>query len=271
MTIRYNLTFLTSRPEPRLPRSIADTPDSRVPPGRMLSHARWRFGWAPSLLLHALLGVIVLLGVRFPPKQMQLAPPTISVEFAQPEPMAPQPQQPQQEPPEPPPTPEPPPSMPSPTHAFTPPEPAPPKPSPPRPPAPRRNVPTRQAPAPAASHGSQAVAAPGPAPAAIAPPAPVIAPVIASPPVSPGWDSTVSAWIAAHKTYPDAARRSSAQGEITIRFNVAPDGNVLSVEIVRGSGSDILDQSARAMLQGARLPPPLVEVTRAVRLHYKLD
>jgi TonB family protein len=56
-----------------------------------------------------------------------------------------------------------------------------------------------------------------------------------------------------------------------VRFTVAPDGRVLGVEIVRGSGSAPLDDAVRALLADARVPPPQAQVTRTVRLRYRLE
>ena len=109
---------------------------------------------------------------------------------------------------------------------------------------------------------------PEPALSALRPPAAASAPA-AQP--SPGWDGLIAAWLAAHKSYPEAARSRGEEGEVTVRFTVAPDGRVLDVEVVRGSGSAVLDDVARALLAGARVPPPQAPVTRTVRLRYRLE
>ncbi len=96
------------------------------------------------------------------------------------------------------------------------------------------------------------------------------APAFAAQP-SPGWDGLIAAWLALHKSYPEAARSRGEEGEVVVRFTVAPDGHVLGVEIVRSSGSALLDDAARALLAGARVPPPQVPETRTVRLRYHLE
>jgi periplasmic protein TonB len=101
-------------------------------------------------------------------------------------------------------------------------------------------------------------------PAATSAPAPTVQP-------APGWDSLIAAWLALHKSYPEAARSRGEEGEVVVRFTVAPDGRVLGVEIVRGSGSAPLDDAARTLLAGARVPPPRAQVTRTVRLRYRLE
>ena len=56
-----------------------------------------------------------------------------------------------------------------------------------------------------------------------------------------------------------------------MRFRVAGDGTVLEVALVTGSGSPVLDEAARALLRDAKLPPPQAEISRTVRLRYRLD
>jgi protein TonB len=113
-----------------------------------------------------------------------------------------------------------------------------------------------------------------PGPAVTAPTEPAAgAPTVAqsqSPAVA-GWNTLFSAWLASRKTYPDAARRHGDQGSVTLRFRVAADGTVLDVALVTGSGSPVLDDAARALLRDAKLPPPQTEISRTVRLRYRLD
>ena len=159
------------------------------------------------------------------------------------------------------------------------PEPAPEPPSPPPPivqapplqppPAPHSKPPAKQIAA------RSQVAKPAPGLAATAPTEPVASasPTVAqsqSPAVA-GWNTLFSAWLAARKTYPDAARRQGEQGSVTLRFRVAVDGTVLEVSLVTGSGSPVLDEAARALLRNAKLPPPQTEISRTVRLRYRLD
>lgn len=120
------------------------------------------------------------------------------------------------------------------------------------------------------------VARPLPGPAAAAPAEPVPAAptpqaALADSPAIANWNALFSAWLAARKTYPEAARRHGEQGSVTLRFRVAVDGSVLDVALVTGSGSPVLDEAARMLLRDARLPPPRTEINRTVRLHYRLD
>lgn len=90
-------------------------------------------------------------------------------------------------------------------------------------------------------------------------------------PVAAGWNTLFSAWLAARKTYPEAARRHGEQGNVTLHFRVAMDGTVLEVALVSGSGSPALDEAARSLLRDAKVPPPQTEISRTVRLRYRLD
>jgi periplasmic protein TonB len=122
-------------------------------------------------------------------------------------------------------------------------------------------------PSPAAAAGAPVQTTPGPAAASTAgaPPAQVAA----------GWRQALGAWLAAHKTYPEEARRRGEEGRTAVRFTVDRSGRVLDVELSQSSGSAILDEAARAMLRGATLPPlpPTMtqeRVTVTVTIRYAL-
>ncbi len=152
-----------------------------------------------------------------------------------------------------------------------PPPPPPPRVEPPKPPPPVQKVePKRAAPAPAA-RAAPPSPAPGSAPAAAAPSAPSAGPPAAAPSVAPGWNALLAAWLAAHRRYPEEARKRSEEGDVTIRFTVASDGRVSDVAVVKGSGFGALDNSALSMLQSATLPAPGVEATRTVRIRFRLS
>ena len=140
------------------------------------------------------------------------------------------------------------------------PKPAPPRPAPPKP-APRRPAPAAASPAPAQT--GQASAAPSPPAATAAVPGPAAS-------VAPGWNALLAAWLAANRRYPDEARRRGEEGDVTVRFTVADDGRVLVVSVTKGSGSAVLDGAALRLLQGAKLPAPGLEVTRTVRIRFRL-
>lgn len=63
----------------------------------------------------------------------------------------------------------------------------------------------------------------------------------------------MAAWLQSHRSYPDEARRRGEEGRVVIRFTVNRDGRVLDVALVSSSGSELLDEAARAMFR-ARLP-----------------
>lgn len=131
--------------------------------------------------------------------------------------------------------------------------------SPPSPAAPPRVAPPQTPTAEPAHAGADA------APARAAPPAPIAA----------DWQRALGSWLAAHKTYPEEARRRGEEGRVVLRFAVDRSGEVLAVELVSGAGSPRLDDAARAMLRNASLPPfpsemPQERVTVTVQIRYRL-
>jgi periplasmic protein TonB len=103
-------------------------------------------------------------------------------------------------------------------------------------------------------------------------PAPLPAPASAAPVVDPGWQSLVAAWLSAHKSYPDEARRRGDEGRVVVRFTVERDGRVRDASVVTGSGSALLDNATAALLRDATLPafPPAmsrdrITITTAIR------
>ncbi len=81
--------------------------------------------------------------------------------------------------------------------------------------------------------------------------------------------------MAAHKVYPELARRRGEQGNVELRFTADRSGRVLSVSLVRGAGSDLLDSAAVAMVRNATLPPfpasmPQQTASVTVTIHYAL-
>jgi periplasmic protein TonB len=90
--------------------------------------------------------------------------------------------------------------------------------------------------------------------------------------IAPSWEGALSAWIEAHKFYPELAQQRGEQGTVTVRFTVMRDGQVVSVTLVRSSGSSSLDRAAETILRGAQVPPfpaamsqPQISVTVPVR------
>jgi protein TonB len=138
----------------------------------------------------------------------------------------------------------------------------------PAPVAPIQKVEPKRAP-PARAATPAPAPAPGPAPGTVAPSAPAAGPP-AAPSVAPGWNALLAAWLAAHRRYPEEARRRSQEGDVTVRFTVAADGRVSGVNVTSGSGFSALDAAALATLQGATVPAPGVEATRTVRIRFRL-
>jgi len=96
-----------------------------------------------------------------------------------------------------------------------------------------------------------------------------------APTIDSGWIHAISAWLAAHKTYPEQARARGDEGHETVRLTIDHQGHVTGLEVVRSSGSDILDEATATMLRGATLPalPPAMtqpSVTITVQIHYAL-
>lgn len=94
--------------------------------------------------------------------------------------------------------------------------------------------------------------------AALAPPA---AAAMSDPSPTPGpaeisvdWQRQLIEWLRANQRYPEDARRRNLTGKTQIRFVVERDGAVTDVAILRSSGSELLDNAARALLTGAHLP-----------------
>lgn len=174
------------------------------------------------------------------------------------------------------------------------PPPAPPPVPPARPPKPiasRRQAPPRPAPATAqqpavpvmpiaprsAATAPEAVAGPSRAqPLAALPASPAPAAGASPAAVNGAWRGALAAWVQSRKRYPDEARRQGAEGQVAVRFTVGRDGQVLDAQVVRGSGSDLLDQAALSMFRGGRAPPfptdmAQAQVTTTVSIRYHLQ
>jgi protein TonB len=180
----------------------------------------------------------------------------VEMVFEQP---APPPEPVAEAPPEPPPpVAELPPEQPPPVAETPPPErPQPPKPRPPRPkpPLPRPTAQLSAEPPPTTS-------------------APTMTPV--APVVDRNWQSAVSAWIAARKTYPEEARRRGEEGNVLVRLTVDRSGQVLEATVFRASGSVLLDEATLRLLGKAVLPAfpadmTLPRITIMTTMHYSLQ
>lgn len=93
---------------------------------------------------------------------------------------------------------------------------------------------------------------------------------------NPGWQAALDSWLAARKRYPERARQRGDEGTVGVRFTVDPTGRVLDVAIPRSSGSILLDNAARDMLAGQRVPPfpsgvTLALTTVRVNIQFQLE
>lgn len=69
----------------------------------------------------------------------------------------------------------------------------------------------------------------------------------------------LSRLLASHQEYPRLAAQRGWEGEVRLRLKVARQGNLLSVQVDRSSGHDILDQHAMQLIDLASGLPPLPE------------
>jgi protein TonB len=114
------------------------------------------------------------------------------------------------------------------------------------------------------------------APSAVTVPASPAVPPRQAAAISPGWQSALSAWLHANKTYPDEARRRGDEGRAAVRFTVSRDGHVVEFQLLTTTGSPILDAAVERLLRGARLPPfpsgmDQDQVTVTLQIRYALE
>ncbi len=83
----------------------------------------------------------------------------------------------------------------------------------------------------------------------------------AMPATVPGPDPTanyqamISAWLEAHKRYPESARQRGEEGGVKLRFRVDRFGRVLGYRLLESTGYADLDAGIDQMMRGAQLPP----------------
>ena len=148
------------------------------------------------------------------------------------------------------------------------------RPTPPRP----RPIPRAFPQLPVAPLSTPAPSAAPPSSPARSTPAPA-APAVTGPTasvVSGVWRGAVAAWMQARKRYPDEARREKAEGQVAVRLTVGRDGQVLDAQVVRGSGSALLDREALSLFRGGHAPPFPAEMiqprlTMIVSVRYRLE
>ena len=72
------------------------------------------------------------------------------------------------------------------------------------------------------------------------------------------------------KAYPEAAHWEGIEGTVEVRFRIAGDGSVEAVEVVRSSGSPVLDELSVQTIHRAGPYPVVAEWVR-ISLVYRLD
>jgi protein TonB len=89
------------------------------------------------------------------------------------------------------------------------------------------------------------------------------------------WVASVSAWLAAHRTYPAQARERGEEGNVSVRFTIDRSGRVMEAAILKASGASLLDDAALNMLRRATFPAfpanmPQAQVTITTSIRYSL-
>jgi protein TonB len=85
----------------------------------------------------------------------------------------------------------------------------------------------------------------------------------------------LSRLLASQQEYPRLAAMRGWEGEVRLRLKVARKGNLLSLQVDRSSGHEILDQHALQLVDQVRLPPfpdelEGSEIQITVPVNYKL-
>jgi protein TonB len=88
------------------------------------------------------------------------------------------------------------------------------------------------------------------------------------------WMGKLKQWWDQHSVYPTEASQTNEGGNVKVHIVIAPDGEVTSIEVVRGSGLSVLDAAAVAVFRDAHLPPfppgtPAQPADVVVTLHYR--
>ncbi|MEZ0361998.1 MAG: TonB family protein [Hydrogenobacter sp.] len=100
-----------------------------------------------------------------------------------------------------------------------------------------------------------------------------------SPPTKPNKDPfaeyllKVKRLIEAKKVYPEEAKRYGVEGKVTLRLTLDRDGRLKNLQVVRSSGSFILDREAQKLISSLKFPPlpSGEEYTFQVVIEYKLE
>ena len=90
------------------------------------------------------------------------------------------------------------------------------------------------------------------------------------------YQAMISAWLEAHKRYPESARERGEEGGVKLRFRVDRFGRVLGYALLESTGYTDLDAGIDQMMRGAQLPPFPAGMTQSqievsVKLRFKLE
>jgi protein TonB len=99
---------------------------------------------------------------------------------------------------------------------------------------------------------------------------------VPGPNLTSNYSAMISAWLEAHKRYPDSARERSEEGGVKLRFRVDRLGRVLDYRLLESTGYADLDSGIDQMMRGAQLPPfpagmTQSEIEVSVKLRFKLE
>jgi len=98
---------------------------------------------------------------------------------------------------------------------------------------------------------------------------------VPGPDLSANYSAMISAWLEAHKRYPESARERGEEGGVKLRFRVDRFGRVLDYRLLESTGYADLDGGIDQMMRGAQLPPFPAGMTQSqievsVKLRFKL-
>lgn len=137
----------------------------------------------------------------------------------------------------------------------------------------RDETPQEMASASATSPVSPELAKPAPAPTQVATKAPA---QVDQQQMLGRYAQQLSLLLSSQQVYPRLAAMRGWEGEVRLRLKVARKGNLLSLQVDRSSGYEILDQHALQLVELVRMPPfPEAlegsEIQITVPVNYKLD
>lgn len=78
------------------------------------------------------------------------------------------------------------------------------------------------------------------------------------------------AWLARHRLYPAEAKKHELEGVVQVRFAIDRDGRLLSAEVHRSAGAELLDQAALDVLRRADPMPKFPKALERNRLSVTL-